>query len=65
MLFCRIDGLVIPYCIDVLSESVADRYERVASLSMNDDMVFNPHFDKLLFEKMRSEDFKLKPEMKN
>jgi hypothetical protein len=32
MLFCRIDGLVIPYCIDVLSESVADRYERVASL---------------------------------
>ena len=65
MLFCRIDGLVIPYCIDVFSESVADRYERVASLSMNDDMVFNPHFDKLLFEKMRNEDFKLKPEMKN
>jgi hypothetical protein len=32
---------------------------------MNDDMVFNPHFDKLLFEKMRSEDFKLKPEMKD
>jgi hypothetical protein len=28
-------------------------------------MVFNPHFDRHIFEKMRQEDFKLKPEMKN
>lgn len=65
MLFCRIDGSMIPYCIDVLSEQATDRYERAVRSSMNGDMVFNPHFDKLLFEKMKSEDFKLKPEMKD
>ena len=65
MLFCRIDGSIIPYCIDVLSEMATDRYERTVRSSLNGDMVFNPHFDKLLFEKMRSEDFKLKPEMKD
>ena len=65
MLFCRIDGSMIPYCIDVLSEMATDRYERAVRSSLNGDMVFNPHFDKLLFEKMRSEDFKLKPEMKD
>lgn len=65
MTFCRIDGSLIPYCIDVLSEMATDRYESAVRRSLNGEMVFNPHFDKHLFEKMKSEDFKLKPEMKD
>ena len=65
MLFCRIDGSIIPYCIDVFDEMAMDRYETAIKGSLNGDAVFNPHFDRLMFEKMKAEDFKLKPEMKN
>ena len=65
MLLCRIDGSIIPYCIDVFSEMAMDRYEAAIRGSLNGDAVFNPHFDRILFEQMKSEDFKLKPEMKN
>lgn len=65
MIFCRIDGSLIPYCIDVFSDMATDRYEKAVRSSLNGEAVFNPHFDRLLFEKMKSEDFKLKPEMKD
>ena len=65
MIFCRIDGSLIPYCIDVVNEMAMDRYDTAVRASQGGDAVFNPHFDRILFEKMREEDFKLKPEMKN
>lgn len=65
MIFCRIDGSLIPYCIDVINEGAMERYENAVRKCMAGEAVYNPHFDRLLFEKMKSEDFKLKPEMKN
>ena len=65
MIFCRIDGSVIPYCIESFNDMVIDRYNEQINKARSGDLVFNPHFDKHIFEKMREEDFKLKPEMKN
>ena len=65
MIFCRIDGSLIPYCIEAFDDMVIDRYNEQINKSRNGEMVFNPHFDRHIFEKMREEDFKLKPEMKN
>ena len=65
MLFCRIDGSLIPYCIETFDDMVIDRYNEQINKARGGEMVFNPHFDRHIFEKMREEDFKLKPEMKN
>lgn len=65
MIFCRIDGSLIPYCIEAFDDMVIDRYNEQINKSRSGEMVFNPHFDRHIFEKMREEDFKLKPEMKN
>lgn len=65
MIFCRIDGSIIPYCIGVIDDSAMTRYEKQLKKANSGEKVFNPHFDKHLFERMRQEDFKLKPEMKN
>lgn len=65
MIFCRIDGSIIPYCIGVLDDMAMRRYQTSINQAKGGGLVFNPHFDRHLFERMRSEDFKLKPEMKN
>lgn len=65
MIFCRIDGSIIPYCINAFNDNVIERYNKHINRNLSGDMVFNPHFDRHIFEKMRQEDFKLKPEMKN
>lgn len=65
MIFCRIDGSLIPYCIGAFNDMVIDRYNEQVNKTRSGEMVFNPHFDRHIFEKMRMEDFKLKPEMKN
>ena len=59
MIFCRIDGSVIPYCI--LDSDTIDRYNSHISRVCRGGG-FNPHFDRHIFEKMKEEDFKLKPE---
>lgn len=64
MIFCRIDGSIIPYCINVFGGNVMDRYYDHIERIESGTMLFNPHFDKQIFEKMREEDFKLKPERK-
>ena len=65
MIFCRIDGSIIPYCIGVLDDMAMRRYQTSINQAKGGGLVFNPHFDRHLFERMRAEDFKLKPEMKN
>lgn len=65
MIFCRIDGSVIPYCIGVFDDMAMNRYYTCINQVQGGDLVFNPHFDRHIFEKMREEDFKLKPEIKN
>ena len=65
MIFCRIDGSIIPYCIGVIDDMSMRTYEDQLKMANSGEKVFNPHFDKHLFERMRQEDFKLKPEMKN
>ena len=59
MIFCRIDGSVIPYCI--LDSDTIDRYNSHINRVCKGEG-FNPHFDRHIFEKMKEEDFKLKPE---
>ena len=65
IIFCRLEGSIIPYCIGFLDDMTMNRYQRVVNQVNSGDLMFMPHFDKTLFEKMRDEDFKLKPEMKN
>lgn len=65
MIFCRLEGSIIPYCIGFLDEISMGKYQKCINGASCGDMVFIPHFDKVLFDKMKSEDFKLKPEMKN
>ena len=65
IIICRIDASIIPYCIGVFDKMAMDRYNTCINQAKGGDSVFNPHFDRHLFERMRSEDFKLKPEMKN
>ena len=61
MIVVRVDGAVIPYCIESFDEDVVGEYERqVASANMG-NATFNPHFDKNMYEMMRKSNFKLKP----
>ncbi len=67
IIFYRADMAIIPYCIDAFDDlTVEHEYEVLLRDSMQAGSTgFNPHFDKLIFEEMRSKDFKLKPEMQN
>lgn len=66
MFIFRAEYAVIPYCIDSLNETVAELYEtQVKSSMMPGSTSFNPHFDKILFEEMRKQNFKLEPELPN
>lgn len=65
MIFTCIDGCVIPYCIDSLDEMVMDKFYGLINQCKAGQAVFNPHCDKQLFERMKEEDFKLKPEMQD
>ncbi len=64
MTFCRIDGSVIPYCIDFI------HYSGVVTGPMtffreSEDSDNIPHIDRHWFEKMRAEGFSLKPKFEN
>lgn len=65
MIFTCIDGCVIPYCIDSLDEMVMEKFYGLINQCKAGQAVFNPHCDKQLFERMKEEDFKLKPEMQD
>ncbi len=67
MIFYRSDMAIIPYCISAFSDFVVEREYNVLinDSASSGSTSFNPHCDKELFDKMRTEDFKLKPEMKN
>ncbi len=64
MIFCRIDGCIIPYCIESISEIAMKEYE-TNIIQAKSGQGYNPHFDKILFNQMEELDFKLKPELKN
>jgi hypothetical protein len=65
MIVTRIDGCIIPYCIGSLDEITMTRYNNLINRHNAGQSVYNPHFDKLLFEKMQKADFKLKPDMQD
>ena len=53
----RVDGAIIPYCIEALDEAVVDEYEKTLQ-----EGAWNPHFDKGIYEQMKAQNFSLKPE---
>lgn len=61
MIFYRSDGSIIPYCIYSFQEHKVNA-EYTSLLNAGDNVDFNPHFDKLMFEEMQSADFKLQPQ---
>ena len=67
IIFYRSDMAIIPYCIGAFDENTVDReYGVLVRDAMTTGTTsFNPHFDKQIFDTMRSIDFKLKPEMQN
>ena len=67
IIFYRADMAIIPYCIDAFDDlTVENEYNILLRDSMQSGSTgFNPHFDSNLFEEMRKQDFKLKPEMQN
>lgn len=67
IIFYRSDMAIIPYCIGAFDENTVDReYSVLVRDAMTTGTTsFNPHFDKQIFDTMRSIDFKLKPEMQN
>ena len=65
ILFSCVDGCIIPYCIASLNDILMRRYDELMNKCKIGQAVFNPHCDKQLFERMREEDFKLKPEMQD
>ncbi len=62
VIFYRVDGAIIPYCLNEFPDHVLDR--EYSSVVKNRD-TFNPHYDKNVFDWMQQNDFKLKPEMSN
>ncbi len=65
IIFYRTEGAILPYCLAAFSEYKIDmKYTNVVKLVRSGAATFNPHHDRLIFEKMREKDFKLKPEMK-
>lgn len=67
IIFYRADMAIIPYCIDSFDDlTVENEYNILLRDSMQSGSTgFNPHFDFNLFDEMRKQDFKLKPEMQN
>lgn len=66
MFIFRAEYAVIPYCIGALNDMVVDEYEQqIKDSMMPGSTEFNPHFDKILFEEMRKQNFKLEPELPN
>lgn len=63
IIFCRVDGCIIPYCVECLGDTMKD-YEKAINQAKS-GQGYNPHFDKILFNQMEELDFKLKPELKN
>ena len=61
IIFYRSGIAVIPFCIDAFDERSLTEYNSLITA----DRLFNPHFDKHVFDEMRKKDFKLKPEMQN
>ena len=53
----RVDGAIIPYCIEALDEAVVAEYEKAVQ-----EGAWNPHFDKGIYEQMKAQSFSLKPE---
>ena len=64
MIFCRIDGSVIPYCIDFINYVAMERYKENIQ-EAEQGLAENPHLDRHWFEKMRAEGFSLKPKFEN
>lgn len=64
MTFCRIDGSVIPYCIDFINYGAMERYKENIQ-EAEQGLAGNPHIDRHWFEKMRAEGFSLKPKFEN
>lgn len=66
IIFYRSEAAILPYCLTAFGDfKVETKYNSVVRLARNGAATFNPHYDRLIFEKMRETDFKLKPEMKN
>lgn len=67
VIFYRVGGAILPYCIGAFDPfTVNTEYERQIQQAMAPGAIkFNPHFDAEIFAKMKSTDFKLKPEMQN
>lgn len=65
MFIFRAEYAMIPYCIDLFDDAVVDEYNTQVVSATSGQATFNPHFDKILFEKMRLENFQLKPELPN
>lgn len=65
MFIFRAEYAMIPYCIDLFDDAVVDEYNTQVASATSGQATFNPHFDKILFEKMRLENFQLKPELPN
>lgn len=67
IIFYRSDMAIIPYCIGAFDENTIEREYNVLlrDARTTGTTSFNPHFDKQIFDTMRSTDFKLKPEMQN
>ena len=53
----RVDGAIIPYCIEALDKAVVAEYEKAVQ-----EGAWNPHFDKGIYEQMKAQSFSLKPE---
>ncbi len=63
----RVDGAILPYCLGPFDAfSVKRDYEdKIIDSLQAGSTTFNPHFDAKIYEDMRRNDFKLKPEMQN
>ena len=65
VIFYRSDSAIIPYCVDSLNEAVEHEYQTVLNQVAGGHAQFHPHFDLQIFEEMKKQNFKLKPEMKD
>lgn len=65
ILFYRSDSAVIPYCVESLNETVEHEYQTIINQVAGGHAQFHPHFDLQIYEEMKKQNFKLKPEMKD
>ena len=64
MIFFRIDGCIIPYCIDFIDYYAMKRYKKYIQM-VEQGLAYNPHIDRHWFEKMHVNDFSLDPDYKS